>query len=148
MPVWLIHLACSLRSRSAEIISRLKNTVGWFFVREKYCSGWKNKLNKTNYKPDEQGLHCVWNQVASNSYHQYIRQLVEVEGHKHNVMLLMWVVTICWAIWLVRNDAMFSICHRKTDLSSRLYCSSWMIGRVKSWSLEPWSFFKKKNPLQ
>jgi hypothetical protein len=25
-------------------------------VREKYCSGWKNKLNKTDYKPDEQGL--------------------------------------------------------------------------------------------
>jgi hypothetical protein len=21
-------------------------------VREKYCSGWKNKLNKTDYKPD------------------------------------------------------------------------------------------------
>jgi hypothetical protein len=26
----------------------------WFFVREKYCSGWKNKPNKTDYKPDEQ----------------------------------------------------------------------------------------------
>jgi hypothetical protein len=45
-----------IRSRSAGIISRLKNTVGWFFMREKYCSGWKNKLNKTDYKPDEQGL--------------------------------------------------------------------------------------------
>jgi hypothetical protein len=45
-----------LRSRSAGIISRLKNTVDWFFVREKYCFGWKNKLNKTDYKPDEQGL--------------------------------------------------------------------------------------------
>jgi hypothetical protein len=42
-------------SRSAGIISRLKNTVVWFFVREKYCFGWKNKLNKTDYKPDEQG---------------------------------------------------------------------------------------------
>jgi hypothetical protein len=42
--------------RSAGIISRLKNTVGWYFVREKYCSGWKNKLNKADYKPDEQGL--------------------------------------------------------------------------------------------
>jgi hypothetical protein len=41
--------------RSAGIISRLKNTVGWFFMREKYCSDWKNKLNKTDYKPDEQG---------------------------------------------------------------------------------------------
>jgi hypothetical protein len=26
-------------SRSAGIISRLKNTVGCFFMREKYCSG-------------------------------------------------------------------------------------------------------------
>jgi hypothetical protein len=42
-------------SRSAGIISRLKNTAGRFFVREKYCSSWKNKLNKTDYKPDEQG---------------------------------------------------------------------------------------------
>jgi hypothetical protein len=25
-------------------------------MREKYCSGWKNKLNKTDYKPYEQGL--------------------------------------------------------------------------------------------
>jgi hypothetical protein len=24
-------------------------------VREKYCSGWKNKPNKTDYKPDEHG---------------------------------------------------------------------------------------------
>jgi hypothetical protein len=28
-------------------------------VREKYCSGWKNKLNKTDYKPDEQGLYVI-----------------------------------------------------------------------------------------
>jgi hypothetical protein len=25
-------------------------------LREKYCSGWKNKPNKTDYKPDEQDL--------------------------------------------------------------------------------------------
>jgi hypothetical protein len=36
------------RPRSAVLISRL--------VREKYCSGWKNQLKKTDYKPDEQGL--------------------------------------------------------------------------------------------
>jgi hypothetical protein len=47
------------RGRSAGIISRLKNSVGWFFVREKYCSGWKNKPNKTDYKPDEQGQRLV-----------------------------------------------------------------------------------------
>jgi hypothetical protein len=41
--------------RSAGIISRLKNTIDWFFVREKYCSDWKNKPNKTDYKSDEQG---------------------------------------------------------------------------------------------
>jgi hypothetical protein len=40
--------------RSAVLISRLKNTVGWFVVREKYCSGWKNKLKKTDYKPAHQ----------------------------------------------------------------------------------------------
>jgi hypothetical protein len=50
------HLASMhLWSRSARIISLLKNTVSWFFMREKYCPGWKNKLNKTDYKPDEQG---------------------------------------------------------------------------------------------
>jgi hypothetical protein len=50
-----VHKWFQQRSRSAGIISRLKNTVGWFFVRAKYCFGWKNKLNKTDYKPDEQG---------------------------------------------------------------------------------------------
>jgi hypothetical protein len=34
------------RSRSAVLISRLKNTVGWFVVREKYYSNWKNKLKR------------------------------------------------------------------------------------------------------
>jgi hypothetical protein len=29
-------------------------------MREKYCSGWKNKLNKTDYKPDEQTLCVCW----------------------------------------------------------------------------------------
>jgi hypothetical protein len=42
------------RPRSAVLISRLKNIVGWFVVREKHCSGWKNKLKKTDYKPGEQ----------------------------------------------------------------------------------------------
>jgi hypothetical protein len=28
-------------------------------VREKHCSGWKNKLKKTDYKPDEQGQHLA-----------------------------------------------------------------------------------------
>jgi hypothetical protein len=43
------------RPRSAVLISRLKNIVGWFVVREKHYYGWKNKLKSTNYKPDEQG---------------------------------------------------------------------------------------------
>jgi hypothetical protein len=44
--------------RSAVLISRLKNTVGVFIVREKYCSGWKNKLKSTDYKPNEQDRCC------------------------------------------------------------------------------------------
>jgi hypothetical protein len=45
---------------SVGLISRLKNTVGWFVVREKYCSSWKNKLKKTDYKPDEQAhMSCT-----------------------------------------------------------------------------------------
>jgi hypothetical protein len=46
----------SLWLRSAVLISRLKNTVGWFVVREKYCSNWKNKLKKTDYKLDKQAF--------------------------------------------------------------------------------------------
>jgi hypothetical protein len=45
--------------RSAVLISRLKNIVGYFVGREKYCSGWKNKLKSTDYKPDEQGLNII-----------------------------------------------------------------------------------------
>jgi hypothetical protein len=48
---------------SAVLISRLKNNVGWFVVREKYCSGWKNKLKKTDYKPDEHG-HYFLNHIT------------------------------------------------------------------------------------
>jgi hypothetical protein len=54
-----LELIIRYRPHSAVLISRLKNTVGWFAVREKYCSGWKNKLKKTDYKPDEQG-HIHW----------------------------------------------------------------------------------------
>jgi hypothetical protein len=31
---------------------------GLIFLREKYYSDWKNKLNKTDYKPDEQAEAC------------------------------------------------------------------------------------------
>jgi hypothetical protein len=52
----LLLILITLLARSAGIISRLKNTVDWFFMREKYCSDWKNKSNKTDYNPDEQDL--------------------------------------------------------------------------------------------
>jgi hypothetical protein len=45
-----------LRPRSAGIISRLKKYCWLIFLRENYCFGWKNKLNKTDYKSDEQDL--------------------------------------------------------------------------------------------
>jgi hypothetical protein len=57
---WLVVV---YRSRSPGIISRLKNTVDWFFIREKYCSGWKNKLNKTDYKPDEHSHNLPENAI-------------------------------------------------------------------------------------
>jgi hypothetical protein len=53
--VFLKKFAATTTGRSAWIISRLKNTVDWFLWEKKYCSGWKNKLDKTDYKPDEQG---------------------------------------------------------------------------------------------
>jgi hypothetical protein len=45
-----------LITHSAVLISWLKNIVGWFVVREKYCFGWKNKLKSTDYKPDGSSL--------------------------------------------------------------------------------------------
>ena len=38
-----------------------KHCSGWFVVREKYCSGWKNKLKSTDYKRSEHDdvLHYV-----------------------------------------------------------------------------------------
>jgi hypothetical protein len=53
----LLHLnisklgVCSLRWKAMT-----KSTVCWFVVREKYCSGWKNKLKSINYKTGEHGL--------------------------------------------------------------------------------------------
>jgi hypothetical protein len=37
-------------------------------VREKYCSGWKNKLKKTDYKPSEHALSEI---SAINENHMY-----------------------------------------------------------------------------
>jgi hypothetical protein len=58
-----VHVSESarLRLRLAVLISRLKNTVDWFVVREKYCSDWKNKLKSMDYKPDEQGYILLEN---------------------------------------------------------------------------------------
>jgi hypothetical protein len=39
--LWWCNLA-----RLVGLISRLKNTVGWFVVKEKYCSGWKKQAEK------------------------------------------------------------------------------------------------------
>jgi hypothetical protein len=67
----------SLWSRSAVLISRLKNIVSWFVVREKYCSGWKNKLKKTDYKPSEHvrffGDNYSWtqNKLGSETVHRF-----------------------------------------------------------------------------
>jgi hypothetical protein len=36
-------------------------------VREKYCFGWKNKLKKTDYKPDEQAL-CLHSRPLCTVY--------------------------------------------------------------------------------
>jgi hypothetical protein len=38
-------------------------------VREKYCSGWKNKLKSTDYKPDEQGYTAVFKQIVILIFH-------------------------------------------------------------------------------
>jgi hypothetical protein len=57
---WPLSWPCS-----AGLISRLKNTVDWFVVREKHCSDWKNKLKSTDYKPDEQSPG-TW---LSDSFH-------------------------------------------------------------------------------
>ena len=35
-------------------------------------------------------------------------------GHKHNTLLLTGATTICWSIWLTRNDAVFNNCRPKT----------------------------------
>jgi hypothetical protein len=50
-----VHVKYRFMTRSAVLISRLKNTVIWFIVREKYCFDWKIKLKKINYKPNKQG---------------------------------------------------------------------------------------------
>jgi hypothetical protein len=62
------------RPRSAMLISRLKNTVGWFVVREKYCFSWKNKLKSTDYKPDEQDLSVNFGAIHVQGVEQDLGQ--------------------------------------------------------------------------
>jgi hypothetical protein len=75
-------------SHLAGIISRLKNTVAWFFMREKYYSGWKNKLNKTDYKPDEQGLYSTISLVQ----HAH----TTLQSHITRPLLFIHVTTTYW----------------------------------------------------
>jgi len=42
------------RPRSLRWKNKPKHCSYWFVMREKYCSGWKNKLKKTDYKRSEQ----------------------------------------------------------------------------------------------
>jgi hypothetical protein len=79
VPEWRVK---RLWSRSAGIISRLKNTVGWFFVREKYCSGWKNKLNKTDYKPNEQGL---WNRDRGSRQYLHLFGIINIKIYLYKI---------------------------------------------------------------
>jgi hypothetical protein len=42
------------RARSLRWKTIAESIVRWFVVREKHCSGWKNKLKSTDYKTSEQ----------------------------------------------------------------------------------------------
>jgi hypothetical protein len=102
---WSSETNHTLWPRSAGIISQLKNIVGWFFVREKYCSAWKNKLNKTDYKPDEQGhwhvqLHTYarvfekpWVRVRHVQLHTPMSQ---EQRANHTWPIKSWKTRTCW----------------------------------------------------
>jgi hypothetical protein len=69
------------------LISRLKNVVGWFVVREKYYFSWKNKLKSTDYKPDEQ---VRWMTLGDPFW--FWRSLSSMD---------IWISRDLWTIWCI-----------------------------------------------
>jgi len=55
------------RSRSLRWKNKSKHCFDWFVVREKRCSGWKNKLKKMDYKRSEQPT--CW--ARNSKWHEY-----------------------------------------------------------------------------
>ena len=53
-----------IRLRSLRWKNKPKHYSGWFVVREKYYSDWKNKLKSTDYKRSEQAKWCSRVQLA------------------------------------------------------------------------------------
>jgi hypothetical protein len=83
--------------RLAVLISRLTNTVDWFVMREKYCSDWKNKLKKIDYKPDERERCHLWGS-KKNSCHLSASYLLD----KRYISLFAWLNISGWKYrWLI-----------------------------------------------
>ena len=51
-------------------------------------------------------------------------------GHKHNILLLTGAATICWLIWLTRNDTVFNNCIPKIFLQVLFRRTHWL----QSWA--------------
>ena len=47
-------------------------------------------------------------------------------GHKHNILLLTGAATICWLIWLTRNDTVFNNCRPKISLQVLFRGTHWL----------------------
>jgi hypothetical protein len=65
--------------------NKLKYCSGWFSVREKHYSSWKNKLKSTDYKPAKQDLCHVSYAISSSNpsliehfHHMYLSSIASI----------------------------------------------------------------------
>jgi hypothetical protein len=103
-------------------------------VREKYCSGWKNKLKKTDYKPGEQAL---WEPSSIRQINPFckawrprtiLRQEYEIPGPS----------LACRIEPLVPYFALNSCAHKESGFYKILHPLRANIARLKRWrSLYP-----------
>ena len=149
---------------------------GWFVVKEKHCSGLKNKLRSMDYKWSEQGL-CdgCFGRSLSSQYTCYLNECRALEfiysslipfiwGGKHELNTAHWINCFClrsiwtglFACWVSRQGfrrpfiLIFEFCMQKSTKTAK-HWQSWVL---KAWSarheehapMEIW-FLQQANSL-
>ena len=113
--------------------NNLETTQHLFFDRHYACFLWC-------------AVYWVFGITSPTSVSHLFGEWSKLGRRKHNLLVLTGASTLCWAIWLTRNDFAFNkrqnklfckYCSRgHIGSDSGLNCNTWMSTRLSLWSLE------------